>query len=322
MTSIAPLDRPDVPAGQHVGNGELRTRVLRSIALFFAFVMAMVTIAIAMAGDTDGTLMARLAFMATTIPVAMYLLAREILGPARELEQTTDELRTLYSQARLDALLDPITGLGNHRAFQEELHRHTADAARHEHPLALAMFDLDDLKRVNDEFGHAGGDRLLAAMGRLLVSQADPATGRSASGATSLPSCFRALTLRRSLRPFGGSWHRRCLRRPSCNAPSRSRPASPPTRIRAGTDGFSIRNADAALYWAKRHGRTDVQIFDPERHGAADDRRSTAELADALDLVIGGELLTPVYQPIIAHPRRAGRPVSRDSSAHRRSSVP
>ena len=58
------------------------------------------------------------------------------------------------------------------------------------------------------------------------------------------------------------------------------------------------RHADAALYWSKRHGRTDVQVFDPSRHGAADDARSTLELAAAVAKIAKKKTLSAVYQPI------------------------
>jgi len=67
------------------------------------------------------------------------------------------------------------------------------------------------------------------------------------------------------------------------------------------------RQADAALYWSKRHGRTDVQVFDPERHGAADDTRSTPELAAAVAHVAQEHLLAAVFQPI--YDLKTGRPV-------------
>ncbi len=66
----------------------------------------------------------------------------------------------------------------------------------------------------------------------------------------------------------------------------------------AGDRQQLIRQADAALYWGKRHGRTDVQVFDPTRHGMAEDGRSLEELASAVSRVAAGRLLTPVYQPI------------------------
>ncbi len=60
-----------------------------------------------------------------------------------------------------------------------------------------------------------------------------------------------------------------------------------------------VHQADAALYWGKRHGRTDIQLFDPSRHGMADDWRSLDELAAAVSRVASERLLTPVYQPVI-----------------------
>ena len=57
----------------------------------------------------------------------------------------------LYGRARQDSLLDALTGLGNHRAFQEELSRQLEHATRHRSPLALLLVDVDDLKKVNDE---------------------------------------------------------------------------------------------------------------------------------------------------------------------------
>ncbi|MCV0402872.1 MAG: EAL domain-containing protein [Chloroflexi bacterium] len=295
------------PGPQDVASGELRTRVLRGIAIFFATVMAVVTLALSVGGVADGDLFLRLAILAVALPATMFLLAREIIGPAIELERTTQQLRTLYSQARLDALLDPITGLGNHRAFQEELHRQTEDAKRHGHPLALVMIDLDDLKRVNDELGHAGGDLLLAAMGRLMSTSSRPGDRAFRIGGDEF-----ALMLPRAAADDAHAVVRRIL----ASALSADSTLQRAFSFSAGISDYPalsadarllIRNADAALYWAKRHGRTDVQIFDPEKHGVADDRRSTAELAEAVDRVIAEGLLTAVYQPILD--LETGRPV-------------
>lgn len=65
--------------------------------------------------------------------------------------------------ARLEALArqDSLTGLLNHREFQNVLARELEQAQRHEEVLSVAMLDLDGFKRINDEHGHAEGDRLL-----------------------------------------------------------------------------------------------------------------------------------------------------------------
>ena len=59
-----------------------------------------------------------------------------------------------------------------------------------------------------------------------------------------------------------------------------------------------IHHADAALYAGKRHGRTNVQRFDPSKHGIAEDSRSLAQLEAAVVRVASEDLLRAVYQPI------------------------
>jgi diguanylate cyclase (GGDEF)-like protein len=62
-------------------------------------------------------------------------------------------------------LADPLTGLGNRRALERELARTMLRSRRLDHPLALLYMDVDDLKLVNDRFGHAAGDDTLRAVG-------------------------------------------------------------------------------------------------------------------------------------------------------------
>jgi diguanylate cyclase (GGDEF)-like protein len=62
-------------------------------------------------------------------------------------------------------LADPLTGLGNRRALERELARTMLRSRRLDHPLSLLYLDVDDLKLVNDRFGHAVGDETLRALG-------------------------------------------------------------------------------------------------------------------------------------------------------------
>lgn len=66
------------------------------------------------------------------------------------------------------AFLDPLTGLLNRRAMERDLSRELADAARHGRALSLIMGDLDRLKDLNDQEGHAAGDRALRSLGEAL----------------------------------------------------------------------------------------------------------------------------------------------------------
>ena len=63
---------------------------------------------------------------------------------------------------------DALTGLFNRRRFEEELDRHIAHGRRYGMGGALLLLDLDDFKRVNDEFGHRAGDRVLTAVAVVL----------------------------------------------------------------------------------------------------------------------------------------------------------
>ena len=300
-------DRPDPATSQDAALGQLRESVLWGMSLFFVMAMAIVAISVTVGGRDDGSLLLRLGLMALTLPLGMAVVTRRILGPASDLQRSSDQLRTLYSQARLDALLDPISGLGNHRAFQEELHRQIEDAGRHGHPVAVAIVDLDDLKRVNDEHGHAGGDQLLASMGRLLVG-----ASRASDRAFRIGGDEFALILPHADVDAAHAVIRRVL----SSALSAESTIGRPFSFSAGVSAYPspsqdgrrlLRNADAALYWAKRHGRTDVQVYDPERHGVSDDTRSTPELAQAIDQVTGQAALVPVFQPIFD--LASGRPI-------------
>ncbi len=74
------------------------------------------------------------------------------------------------NQLRTAALTDSLTGLGNHRAFVEELKRQVARATRYNEPLALAMIDVDEFKEINDTWGHGRGDAVLRQVAVLLES--------------------------------------------------------------------------------------------------------------------------------------------------------
>ena len=66
------------------------------------------------------------------------------------------------------ALTDPLTGLGNHRHFQERLEAELDRAETRLEPLTLCLIDLDDFKRINHSYGHPVGDRVLAEVAACL----------------------------------------------------------------------------------------------------------------------------------------------------------
>ena len=70
----------------------------------------------------------------------------------------------LAGQLRTAAGTDPLTGVANRRAWEEQASRHLARADRSGEPLSFALLDLDDFKVVNDRDGHGAGDDLLRAL--------------------------------------------------------------------------------------------------------------------------------------------------------------
>jgi diguanylate cyclase (GGDEF)-like protein len=66
------------------------------------------------------------------------------------------------------AYRDPLTSLGNRKAFNEQLRTALEQAQRQDAPLALLFIDLDRFKEVNDRFGHDLGDALLIAIAERL----------------------------------------------------------------------------------------------------------------------------------------------------------
>ena len=78
------------------------------------------------------------------------------------------EIESLQAALREQALRDPLTGLYNRRYLDEIFPRELSRARRDGIPLAIALIDLDDFKRINDSFGHFHGDQVLRRLAALL----------------------------------------------------------------------------------------------------------------------------------------------------------
>ncbi|HET7521568.1 MAG TPA: EAL domain-containing protein [Candidatus Limnocylindria bacterium] len=220
------------------------------------------------------------------------------------LARSQETLTVAYQAALADALQDPLTGLGNHRAFQEELDRQVEAAHRYGVPLALVILDLDEFKAINDGQGHAAGDRALAHFGRI-VSSALRRVDRpfrvggdefalllphtDADGAKIVARRLLASALQPALRSDGS---------PGSLSFSAGVSAIPEL---AGSRAQLYSQADSALYAAKRAGRTDVHVFDPAEQPVEDPGGAGMAVAE----VIARGWLRPVYQPIVELKSRA-----------------
>jgi diguanylate cyclase (GGDEF)-like protein len=75
--------------------------------------------------------------------------------------QALSKMETLTTEVYKLAALDQLTGLYNRRSGEQRLAEEMSRAVRHGRPLTLLLLDIDNLKQINDRFGHAAGDLLL-----------------------------------------------------------------------------------------------------------------------------------------------------------------
>jgi diguanylate cyclase (GGDEF)-like protein len=210
------------------------------------------------------------------------------------------ELAERYEAVAAQAYVDVITGLGNQRGFQDECERQLELVGRGHMSVSLVMLDLDDFKRANDSDGHAAGDELLARFARHIegcIRRSDrafrvggdefaiimPATDTDGAEVVA-----RRL-LARALEPVAGKLS--AMRTISFSAGISEAPRFGTTR----SELFA--QADAALYWSKRHGRTQVTAFDPARMAVAG--RVSDELSASVATVVEQRQLRAVFQPVV-----------------------
>lgn len=91
-------------------------------------------------------------------------------------QMTIKQMRKLLSEQLAEAkeylkqaTTDPLTGLANRRTAEESLGREMARARRRKAPLTVVAFDLNNLKRINDRYGHSAGDMILCAFAQKLM---------------------------------------------------------------------------------------------------------------------------------------------------------
>ena len=102
--------------------------------------------------------------------ISFFAIAQMVSGVGATIALYWIDVRIMQAELSRVAHSDPLTGLPNRRAilmrFQEEISR----AARHDQRFALALFDLDHFKGVNDRYGHAMGDEVLKGAAAALAS--------------------------------------------------------------------------------------------------------------------------------------------------------
>lgn len=101
-----------------------------------------------------------------------FKLYKEILGfnelLNKEVDRTTAELKKKNKELYKASITDPLTGLNNRRFFFQRLDEEFSKFLRYGNSFCLILFDLDNLKYINDTYGHFEGDRLIKTFSRVL----------------------------------------------------------------------------------------------------------------------------------------------------------
>ena len=298
--ALAPLD------------GSSATRIVAQVAVcaFVHYTVNVMLISVVVGASVRKSVLgvARSSFSVTILPFALMasaalilvvlwerspLLSGALVGPLLAIalyqRSTFRELRAM----RL-ALTDPLTGLGNHRAFHDRLERELADSLEQGYPFSLCLVDIDDFKAINDSYGHPGGDKVLAQLATRLRQGGEAfrlggdefailLPGRDDEGANMAAEAIVRRIAAVELAPAG----------PAVTVTVSAGIATVPAEIIERDE--LIRRADSALYWAKEYGKDQVRVYRPDvveiaelkRLAAAPDRAArlgaAASLARAVD---------------------------------------
>ena len=210
------------------------------------------------------------------------------------------ERKVFEEQLAHQAFHDPVTNLANRALFVERVRHAVPRARREDARLAVIFIDLDDFKTINDSLGHAAGDAVLLEVAKRLDASIRPSDTAARFGGDEFAVLLEdvgsaqdaADTAERILEAVG--------------APLRLEGKELFVRCSLGIsiaegDGAAgadelIRNADAAMYIAKRDGKGGYRLFEPAMHEGVLER---LELRADLQRAMTAGQLELYYQPLV-----------------------
>lgn len=211
----------------------------------------------------------------------------------RRVAERTHELAAERQRAIAAAEIDGLTGIPNRSSFNRCLDELLGGQEVVE--LCVLLIDLDDFKMVNDTLGHPAGDAMLIEVGRRLAASLRPGDLTARLGgdefavimAGEVPASVAARlfeVLNRPVEIEGRAVPCRC----SIGAASTDGATHTPDAL--------LRNADLALYAAKRSGRGQVAVYEP---GMREAMNAQAAADQRLRDAIAEDRFEPWYQPVL-----------------------
>jgi diguanylate cyclase (GGDEF)-like protein/PAS domain S-box-containing protein len=216
-----------------------------------------------------------------------------MVGTAQDITQR----KQLEEQLVRQALNDPLTGLANRALFADRLEHALAHGQRPGVTVAILVIDLDGFKDINDSLGHDAGDDLLMIAGMRLQGHARPGDTVARLGGDEFGVLLEDIAADEAVRSAEA-----LLEGLATPIVLRDRDLTPTASIgiaiAAGEDAETLlRNADTAMYAAKRQGKGRYALFEPAMHATVIERLDLA--ADLSRAVEKGQLHL-CYEPQIS----------------------
>ena len=215
-------------------------------------------------------------------------------------KQAENELVVLKNLAEENALHDQLTGLPNRRLLTERLQQETARAFRLNTRLALVVVDIDNLKQINDGYGHKTGDQVIVTVSHALRDELRSSDTVCRWGGDELVLLLTDLKERADI----GTICQKLIAAAKHAASEAGITA--PVSLSLGSSMFPddatdptllLQQADHALYQAKADGRDCWREFKGFPNGH--DAKGKADLFIRLNTAISEKRLGTFFQPII-----------------------
>ncbi|HEY7207248.1 MAG TPA: EAL domain-containing protein [Gaiellaceae bacterium] len=211
------------------------------------------------------------------------------------------ERKAFEDQLAHQAFHDPVTNLANRALFVDRV-QHALQRVRRGNDVVGVMFiDLDDFKTVNDSLGHAAGDVVLQEVAQRLVASVRPSDTVARFGGDEFAVLLDGLDDSQEAATIAGRLLAELERHLAIDGKQVYPRASVGICIangdpRSSDAGELLRNADVAMYMAKRDRKGSYRLFEPAMHERVVERLELqAELQQALELA----QLEVYYQPVV-----------------------
>ena len=197
----------------------------------------------------------------------------EIIGASTTAQDITEQKR-IEQQLRHLAEHDPLTGLINRVLLEDRLNHAILLADRHDEHLAVLFLDLDNFKQVNDQYGHAVGDALLCSTANCLLKCIRGSDTLARLGGDEFVILLTEIKDEQSVLNTAKKITL-CLEKGYMLQNSKLRMTASIGIALYPKDGreMLIQKADAAMYYAKKHGKNGVKLYD-----------SSLEMAPSLEI--------------------------------------